>query len=186
MGPPGTESSCRSSGDRETHGRPHAPVENVTLLPFWIAERAPTWPEEIPSAVIGITQATCALDLLQALQEATYHRLAQIAAEIEKASRRKLSFHRFRRNPKFTQLPSATGRCPRSACLRLVGTGGLAARRGLFCHGEIGPQTASAKTWRRVSSPARFGPRLRQGATAANSAGSATQGFRYRFDLQRV
>jgi len=68
------------------------PVENVTLLPFWIAERAPTWPEELPSAVIGITQATTALDLLQALQEATYHRLAQIAAEIEKASRRKLAF----------------------------------------------------------------------------------------------
>jgi len=68
------------------------PVEKLALLPFWIAERAPTWPEEIPSAIIGITQATSALDLLQALQEATYHRLAQIAAEIETASRRKLAF----------------------------------------------------------------------------------------------
>ena len=68
------------------------PVEKLTLLPFWIAERAPTWPEEIPSAVIGITQATSALDLLQALQEATYHRLTQIADEIEKATRRKLAF----------------------------------------------------------------------------------------------
>jgi gluconokinase len=68
------------------------PVEKLTLLPFWIAERAPTWPEELPSALIGITQATSALDLLQALQEATYHRLAQIAAEIETASRRKLAF----------------------------------------------------------------------------------------------
>lgn len=68
------------------------PVEKLTLLPFWIAERAPTWPEELPSAVIGMTQATTALDLLQALQESTYHRLAQIAAEIEKAARRKLAF----------------------------------------------------------------------------------------------
>jgi gluconokinase len=68
------------------------PVESLTLLPFWIAERAPTWPEEIPSAVMGISQATTALDLLQALQEATYHRLAQIAGAVEKAVGRKLAF----------------------------------------------------------------------------------------------
>lgn len=68
------------------------PVENLTLLPFWIAERAPTWPEELPSAVTGITQATTALDLLQALQEATYLRLAQIAEAVEKKARRKLAF----------------------------------------------------------------------------------------------
>jgi gluconokinase len=68
------------------------PVEKLTLLPFWIAERAPTWPEELPSAVVGITQATTALDLLQALQEATYHRLAQIAEGVEEEAGRKLSF----------------------------------------------------------------------------------------------
>ena len=68
------------------------PAEGLTLLPFWIAERAPTWPEELPSAVIGITQATSALDLLQALQEATYLRLAQIGEAVEKAVGRKLSF----------------------------------------------------------------------------------------------
>jgi gluconokinase len=68
------------------------PVEGLTLLPFWIAERAPTWPEELPSAVVGITQGTTALDLLQALQEATYLRLAQIGVEVEKAAGKKLSF----------------------------------------------------------------------------------------------
>ena len=68
------------------------PVEKLIMLPFWIAERAPTWPEELPSVVIGMTQATTALDILQALQEATYHRLAQIAAEIEKTLGRKLTF----------------------------------------------------------------------------------------------
>ncbi|HEV3272072.1 MAG TPA: FGGY family carbohydrate kinase [Candidatus Methylacidiphilales bacterium] len=68
------------------------PAGKLTLLPFWMAERAPTWPEELPSAVIGITQATTALDLLQALQEATYHRLTQIAAAVEKAARRNLAF----------------------------------------------------------------------------------------------
>ena len=68
------------------------PVEGLTLLPFWIAERAPTWPEDLPSAVMGMTQATTALDLLQALQESTYHRLAQIAEGVEKAAGRKLAF----------------------------------------------------------------------------------------------
>ncbi len=68
------------------------PVAGLVLLPFWMAERAPTWPEDLPSAVIGITQATTALDLLQTLQEATYHRLAQIADAVEKAAQRKLSF----------------------------------------------------------------------------------------------
>jgi gluconokinase len=77
--------------ERALAARP-GPVEGLTLLPFWIAERAPTWPEEMPSAITGITQATTALDLLQGLQEATYHRLAQIAAAVEKAAGRKLAF----------------------------------------------------------------------------------------------
>lgn len=68
------------------------PAEELTLLPFWMAERAPTWPEEMPSAIIGITQATSALDLLQALQEATYHRLAQIAEEVAHAARQPLKY----------------------------------------------------------------------------------------------
>ena len=67
-------------------------MAGLTLLPFWIAERAPTWPEELPSAVIGITQDTSALDLLQALQEATYLRLAEIGEGGGEAAGRKLSF----------------------------------------------------------------------------------------------
>jgi gluconokinase len=68
------------------------PAEGLTLLPFWLAERAPTWPEEMPSIIAGVTQATTALDLLQALQEATYLRLARIAQEVEKAAGRRLAF----------------------------------------------------------------------------------------------
>jgi len=68
------------------------PAEGLTLLPFWLAERAPTWPEEMPSIIAGVTQATTALDLLQALQEATYLRLARIAQKVEKAAGRKLVF----------------------------------------------------------------------------------------------
>jgi gluconokinase len=72
-------------------GRP-LPVENLTVLPFWMAERAPTWPEHLASVVVGINQATTALDLLQTLQEATYHRLAQIADFLEGKLKRKLTF----------------------------------------------------------------------------------------------
>jgi gluconokinase len=68
------------------------PAEGLTVLPFWLAERAPTWPEEMPSVITGVTQATTALDLLQALQEATYLRLAQIAEAVEKAAGRRLAF----------------------------------------------------------------------------------------------
>ena len=68
------------------------PVPGLTILPFWTAERAPTWPEDLSSAVLGITHATTALDLLQALQEATYHRLAAIAERVEKVAHRRLIF----------------------------------------------------------------------------------------------
>ena len=68
------------------------PIRGLTILPFWIGERAPTWPESLPSIVVGIGQATTALDLLQALHEASYQRLAEVAGLLEKVLRRKLSF----------------------------------------------------------------------------------------------
>ena len=64
--------------EAELSKRP-APDHGLTVLPFWTAERAPTWNEDLRGAVLGITQATSAIDLLQAITEATYHRIAQIA-----------------------------------------------------------------------------------------------------------
>jgi gluconokinase len=55
------------------------PDHGLTVLPFWTTERAPTWNEDIQGSILGITQATTATDLLQAITEATYHRLALIA-----------------------------------------------------------------------------------------------------------
>jgi gluconokinase len=55
------------------------PDHGLVVLPFWTAERAPTWNEEATGKIHGITQHTTALDLLQAITEATYHRLARIA-----------------------------------------------------------------------------------------------------------
>jgi len=55
------------------------PDHGLVVLPFWTAERAPTWNEDATGAIHGITQHTTALDLLQAITEATYHRIARIA-----------------------------------------------------------------------------------------------------------
>jgi gluconokinase len=52
------------------------------VLPFWTAERAPTWNEHICGTLLGLTQATTATDILQALTESTYHRLALIAEQL--------------------------------------------------------------------------------------------------------
>jgi gluconokinase len=61
------------------------PRHGLTVLPFWTVERSPSWPETIEGTVTGLTYATTALDLLQALTEAPYHRLAQIVDELATA-----------------------------------------------------------------------------------------------------
>jgi gluconokinase len=55
------------------------PVPGLNVLPFWMAERAPRWNEDEAGAILGITQHTSALDLFQAITEASYQRLAMIA-----------------------------------------------------------------------------------------------------------
>jgi gluconokinase len=55
------------------------PGHGLVVLPFWTAERAPTWNEEATGSIHGIRQHTTAVDLLQAITEATYHRIARIA-----------------------------------------------------------------------------------------------------------
>jgi gluconokinase len=54
------------------------PQHGLTVLPFWTAERAPLWNEDDLGAIHGLRQSTTALDILQAITEATYHRLARI------------------------------------------------------------------------------------------------------------
>ena len=64
------------------------PTHGLRVLPFWMAERAPTWREDLYGAIDGIGQATTALDLYQAITEATYHRLATIVERIPGDTRR--------------------------------------------------------------------------------------------------
>lgn len=70
-------------GDPETiekalAGRP-TPEHGLTVLPFWSAERAPSWDENAQGTIVGLRQDTTALDMLQAINEAFYLRLATIA-----------------------------------------------------------------------------------------------------------
>ena len=67
--------------ERALAGR-ELPRHGLTVLPFWTGERSPSWPEATSGTVAGLTYATTALDLLQALTESTYHRLAQITDEL--------------------------------------------------------------------------------------------------------
>ncbi len=64
--------------DRALAARP-GPVNSLVTLPFWSAERAPSWREDLSGVVQGFSQNTTALDLLQATTEAVFHRLALIA-----------------------------------------------------------------------------------------------------------
>ncbi len=64
--------------DRALTARP-GPLSSLVTLPFWSAERAPSWRENLAGVVEGLNQNTTALDLLQATTEAVFHRLALIA-----------------------------------------------------------------------------------------------------------
>ena len=47
--------------------RRFSPGHGLTILPFWNGERAPSWPRARAGTITGLTYATTALDLLQAI-----------------------------------------------------------------------------------------------------------------------
>ena len=53
------------------------PQHGLVVLPSWDGERAPTWNQDATGTIHGIRQSTTALDILQAVTEATYHRIAR-------------------------------------------------------------------------------------------------------------
>jgi len=63
-------------------------IARLTILPFWVSERAPTWPDDLSGTVIGLSQATTAADLLAATVAASFHRLAEVLRELETATGR--------------------------------------------------------------------------------------------------
>ncbi len=61
------------------------PSHGLTALPSWVAERAPDWDEEASGTISGLRMSTSALDILQALREASDYRLAEILDHLRRA-----------------------------------------------------------------------------------------------------
>lgn len=64
--------------------RQEAAVDAATVLPFLVAERAPTWPAHTGGVFAGVTQTSTTAEILRAAITSTYYRLANILDEIEK------------------------------------------------------------------------------------------------------
>ncbi len=58
--------------------RAAAAHDALTVLPFWVEERAPTWPGEMRGALVGLTAVTSATDILRALTTSVFYRLGAI------------------------------------------------------------------------------------------------------------
>ena len=54
----------------------------LTVLPFWVSERAPTWPEELRGRITGLTLGTTAVEIFQAVTSATFYRVGEIASQL--------------------------------------------------------------------------------------------------------
>jgi len=66
--------------------RAKAAADSLTVLPFWVGERAPSWPEGQFGVMDGLNQSIRAVDILRATTTAVFYRLAQIADLIEAAT----------------------------------------------------------------------------------------------------
>ncbi|MEO6739441.1 MAG: FGGY family carbohydrate kinase [Chthoniobacteraceae bacterium] len=53
------------------------PQHGLVVLPSWNGERSPSWDDDARGTIHGIRQSTTALDILQAVTEAKYHRIAR-------------------------------------------------------------------------------------------------------------
>ena len=65
--------------------RTPAVSDEITVLPFWVNERAPTWPENLRGAIIGLSQASSASQILRATTCAVFYRLGTILDLVESA-----------------------------------------------------------------------------------------------------
>lgn len=68
--------------------RTAAAQDPLTVLPFWVKERAPNWPEQVPATIAGFTQSTPAAEILRATTCSVFYRLHDILELIETATGR--------------------------------------------------------------------------------------------------
>jgi gluconokinase len=63
--------------------RDMAATDSLTVLPFLVQERAPTWPENVPGVIWGLEQGTNPGQIARASATAVFYRLGQIIDEME-------------------------------------------------------------------------------------------------------
>jgi gluconokinase len=68
--------------------REKAATDPVTVLPYLVSERAPTWPEQVGGTITGMTAVTSAAEIFRAATTATYYRLAEIVDALDPAGTR--------------------------------------------------------------------------------------------------
>jgi gluconokinase len=74
-----------SSAAEKILSRAEAASDEITVLPFWVNERAPTWPENLRGAIVGLSQTTSAAQIFRATTCAVFYRLGTILELIESA-----------------------------------------------------------------------------------------------------
>jgi gluconokinase len=75
-----------SRAEKKVLSRSAAANDEITVLPFWVSERAPTWPENLHGTIVGLSQASSAAEILRGTTCAVYYRLAEILDLIERAT----------------------------------------------------------------------------------------------------
>ncbi len=63
--------------------RTAAAEDSLTVLPFWVNERAPTWPVDLRGTINGLTPVTTAADVFRAAATSTFYRLAEILEQLQ-------------------------------------------------------------------------------------------------------
>jgi gluconokinase len=67
-----------SRAEREILSRTGAASDSLVVQPFWVDERAPTWPDDGRGVIYGLNPTVTAAELLRSLATASFYRLAQI------------------------------------------------------------------------------------------------------------
>ena len=75
-----------ASHTEKTLSRAAAASDEITVLPFWVNERAPTWPENLHGVIMGLNQTTSAAQILRATTCSVFYRLGTILDLVERAA----------------------------------------------------------------------------------------------------
>jgi gluconokinase len=79
------ELKLSETAQKKALSRTAAAMDDLAVLPFWVGERAPTWPEDLRGTITGLSAATTAIEILRAATTSTYYRLTEILTELNRS-----------------------------------------------------------------------------------------------------